>query len=521
METVNPQNFIDIDPNLVSFITLKDGNLIMIDELAPIKPNKVKIVSIKEKNGIETINTKEKNFEIFKSNQLNLFFKGNQKKIEPITIIKKPDFNLISSFSKNIYFSIIHNNKDKNRNTNLPSPNCSIDIKSSMFQSKKDIYNNYYLNNNKMNNLNNNIISEDNVNIHMTDTKMSKQIINENNLTSEKKDKEIIPSNAFILSSLKENNINKNIYKIIPNNTLFEENQKYIFEENKNNYIDNDKNSNTKILDKKENIDDNIIKNERIKNDNNSPNTIKTKGSLHKYNYSHLNKNNIKEKYYNKSPSMNIENNNFYSQNKFIRNSLSRNSQSRNNLTEVNNTDNSQEKKKSHIKEYNKLNKRIFQTKKDNNYVNAVVSLNIPAEEQEEINLEKQFNSLVDRLNGQKSRAQAKANLRKSDKYYELYKIANENSILNNILSPRRNKRKIENKYILDFKKINKSKINNNDISITTCGRNNNLNSRILALKERTFTTVNNSFRSENLRENYSTLNNTDIVLPSNFIYHK
>ena len=42
METINPKNLIDIDPSSVSFITLKDGNIIMLDESAPVKPTKEK-----------------------------------------------------------------------------------------------------------------------------------------------------------------------------------------------------------------------------------------------------------------------------------------------------------------------------------------------------------------------------------------------------------------------------------------------------------------------------------------------
>ena len=38
----NPKNFIDIDPTVVSFITLKNGNMIVIDESTPAKSNKEK-----------------------------------------------------------------------------------------------------------------------------------------------------------------------------------------------------------------------------------------------------------------------------------------------------------------------------------------------------------------------------------------------------------------------------------------------------------------------------------------------
>ena len=56
MENLNPKNFIDIDPNIVSFITLKNGNMIIIDELTPAKPNKNIVISIEEeKNNVETL----------------------------------------------------------------------------------------------------------------------------------------------------------------------------------------------------------------------------------------------------------------------------------------------------------------------------------------------------------------------------------------------------------------------------------------------------------------------------------
>ena len=36
MESVNPKNFIDIDPYTVSFITLKDGNIMILNKVAKI-----------------------------------------------------------------------------------------------------------------------------------------------------------------------------------------------------------------------------------------------------------------------------------------------------------------------------------------------------------------------------------------------------------------------------------------------------------------------------------------------------
>ena len=509
METVNPKNFIDIDPLLVSFITLKDGNMIMIDETVPAKPNKLRLFQEEEKNNFEPKN-KMKNWsqELSLSEQLNLNFIGSQKKKEPITIIKKSDFNSISSISKNINFSFLYN-KDGIKNTNLPSPNCSVDIKSSMFQTRRD--NNINLNNTNMNTINNNILSEDNVNIHMIDTTISKQMNYNNN--NEKKD-QIVPANIF------KSNIIENNYKLKLNNNENEENQKYNFEDNKNNYDYNDKNNNNFV--KKDSIDNNKIKDEQneINLNNNNDNLN---------NFNEMNNKNEKTSFINR-PSLIVQNKILYSQNNYRPNNIGANQPYKNNLTEINMNDMSRDSKRTSVHRYSKINNRLSKSGKDNNYVKAVVSLNIPAEDQEEINLVKQFNSLVDRLNGQKSHQQTKINLKKSDRYYELYKNSNENNILNSILSPGRNKRKLEhNNYIIDtnnnynnskFIDNNLSNYFSNDVSMISYGRNNNLNSRILALKERTYTSINNSFRNDS-RDNFSNSINSEIVLPSNFAFRK
>ena len=509
METVNPKNFVDIDPLLVSFITLKDGNMIMIDETVPAKPNKVRLFKEEEKNNIEPMNKKKnKSQKLSLSKQFNLNFIGRQKKMEPITIIKKSDFNSISSISKNISFSFLCN-KDGIKNTNLPSPNCSVDIKSSMFQTRRD-NNNINFNNINMNTINNNILSEDNVNIHMIDTTLSKQMNSNNN--NEKKE-QIVPANIF------KSNIVDNNYKLKSKNNENEDNQKYNFEDNKNNYDYNDNNNNNYI--KKDNINDNIVKEEQNEINLNSNN-----------NYDNLNNfNETKNKIINK-PSLVMQNKNLYSQNNYRSNNLSANEPIKNNLTEINKNDISRDKKRNSINRYSKINNRLSKSGKDNNYVKAVVSLNIPAEDQEEINLVKQFNSLVDRLNGQKSHQHTKINIKKSDKYYELYKNSNENDLLNSILSPGRNKKKIgHNNYIIDthnnysngkFIENNLSNYFSNDVSMISYGRNNNnnLNSRILALRERTYTSINNSFRNDS-RDNFSSSINSEIVLPSNFAFRK
>ena len=521
METINPKNFIDIDPTIVSFITLKNGNMIVIDESTPAKSNKEKkkFEEEEEKNNNENID-KPKQIELTLSEQINLSFIGNEKKIEATTIIKKNDFNLISSIIRNINFSIINKNsniqknnnkQNANFNQNYPSPNSSIDIKSSMFQSRRD-----NLNINNITNTNNNILSEDNVNIHLTDTIMSNQINHNNG-----KNNEGVMSLNTLMTNMTENNLNNKNNNLNKANNIILDTQKYTFDDNNNN--DNGKNINK---------EDNIANNNQ--NIVNNPNEINLNNNGIMNNFNSINNHNEqKDKIPNfNNPSLIMQNNNFYSQNNFPINNISLNEPNKNNLTEAN-INNSNENDIRSSKKYKRLN-RLRGKKRDNNYVKAVVSINIPGEEQEGINLVKQFNLLVDRLNGQKSHAQAKENIKRSDRYYELYKNNNEN-IINSFLSPGKSKKRMQTNSFFDISNIthntklgdinSTSSIYNNDISIISNKKNNfnNLNSRILALKERTFNSLNNSFRNDNIKDNNNNnnINNSEIVLPSNFAYRK
>ena len=461
METINPKNFIDIDPSSVSFITLKDGNMIMLDDSAPVKPSKEKkIISSKEENSKENKKFQENLAVSFPS---NFTYKACFKK------------NTILEISKNVYFSyknIEINNKEKN----MPSPNSSIDFKSSMLQSKKDITN---LNINNSTNINKNVISEDNVNIHMTDTLISKQTtININNDNNENKNGEILPSNN--LSTINNN-------KITLNKKEAENMQVFTF---KNNQINNNKNAND--INIENNFDEIKIKEDIYKKENELKNNY-TENKNDKFKKLVFNNNKIPS-------SLIIQNNNYY--NKIMEN------KKRNVLTEINTNE---EEKNDIDKTYNKFNRRI-KKEKDNNYIKAVISINIPGEEKKNSNIVTQFNSLVDRLNGQKSKEKIK-NIKKSDRFYELYKNSGDNHhILNRILNTKKTKNKIPHDYFKDISSF----LTNNDMSTVSSGKGSSLNSRILALKERT--NPNNSFRTEN---ESNTNDKNDIVLPSNFVYSK
>ena len=470
METINPKNFNDIDPSTVSFITLKDGNMIMLDDSTPVKPSKEN--NIQQSSLEDTKNlSKEKPQQILAvSFPTNFSYKGCNKKKAILEIAKNINF----SFNKTEI-----NNKEKN----MPSPNSSIDFKSSILQSKKDITN---LNINNSVNINKNIFSEDNVNIHMTDTLISKQTtINANNDNdNENKNEEIMPSNN--LSIINKNNCNKlNLEKKLDENI-----QAFTFKnEQKKIEINNDNNDNNLNL-KEENDDINNNK-ETIDEKENKIQNQSIEEKIDTFKKIVFNNNKIPS-------SLIIKNNNF--SNKILE------SQKRNVMTEIS----ANEENSDNNKTYNRINKRLGK-EKNTNYIKAVISINIPGEEKKNSNIVTQFNSLVDRLNGQKSKGKIK-NIKKSDRFYELYKNSNQNYILNRILSPKKTKRKIPHDYFRDISSF----LTNSEMSTIASGKGSSLNSRIMALKEKT--NPNNSFRSEN--ENNANDKN-DIVLPSNFLYSK
>ncbi len=465
METINPKNFNDIDPSTVSFITLKDGNMIMLDDSTPVKPSKENNIQPSTLEDTKNL-SKEKPQQILAvSFPTNFSYKGNTKK------------NIILEITKNINFSYnktVYKHKEKN----MPSPNSSIDFKSSMLQSKKDMTN---LNINNSTNINKNIFSEDNVNIRMTDTLVSKQTtINVNN-----ENENIMPSN-----NLSMYNDNKSRIKLEKKSD--ENMQAFTFKNEQKKLLDINNEINLDL--KEENNDNTNNNNIELIEEKEKENKMQNKSIEEKIDtFKKIVFNN------NKIPSSLIINNNNFSS-KITENPK------RSVMTEVSINEDKTETNKT----YNKINKRLTKDK-NTNYIKAVISINIPGEEKKNSNIVTQFNSLVDRLNGQKSKGKIK-NIKKSDRFYELYKNSNENYILHRILSPKKTKRKIPHDYFRDISSF----LTNSEMSTIASGKGSSLNSRILALKERT--NPNNSFRADN--ENNAKEKN-DIVLPSNFLYSK
>ena len=150
METINPKDVGKLDFDSISFITLKNGDMIMIDGSAPEKYKseapKYDNYSIKSKNNIQ-------NLEVMK--QLSFTYKGKNKynnTIDKINnkIILKNDFNSISYPSKamNLSFKGISNNKFALNNfQNLPMEQ---NIKKNSLFEISNINNNINLNNKRL-----------------------------------------------------------------------------------------------------------------------------------------------------------------------------------------------------------------------------------------------------------------------------------------------------------------------------------------------------------------------------------
>lgn len=150
METINPKDVGKLDFDSISFITLKNGDMIMIDGSAPEKykseAQKYDNYSTKSKNNIQ-------NLEVMK--QLSFTYKGKNKynnTIDKINnkIILKNDFNSISYPSKamNLSFKGISNNKFALNNfQNLPIKQ---NIKKNSLFEISNINNNINLNNKRL-----------------------------------------------------------------------------------------------------------------------------------------------------------------------------------------------------------------------------------------------------------------------------------------------------------------------------------------------------------------------------------
>ena len=139
MEAINPNDVANLDFNTFSFITLKNGDIIMVDGSV-----KAKYKSNNHNNN-KTFNKKGTFKQILSvSNQINFAYRGkinfnfNKYNNKTKPIIMKNNFNLISKISQNISFCYkgISNNK-KFILTNLPNLSIKENIKKNSKRKRK------------------------------------------------------------------------------------------------------------------------------------------------------------------------------------------------------------------------------------------------------------------------------------------------------------------------------------------------------------------------------------------------
>ena len=147
MEAINPNDISKLDADTISFITLKDGNVIMIDESAPEKfisnnPNKITNSSQKNNSSQKLTVSKRLTFSYEGKNIPNINNERINSRYHDINEEKiiKNDFNLISTIDKNTNFELKSNNNNNNFNLQILQKNENDNI--------------YYNNNNDNNNIN-------------------------------------------------------------------------------------------------------------------------------------------------------------------------------------------------------------------------------------------------------------------------------------------------------------------------------------------------------------------------------
>ena len=115
METIHPNDIQELDADTFSFITLKNGNMIMIDDSVP---QKAKTIKSKNDNDSQKIERIPQDLKV--SDQLTISFRGkepenninfndNYNQNNDNKIIVKSDFNLLSKITENVNFSFFGN----------------------------------------------------------------------------------------------------------------------------------------------------------------------------------------------------------------------------------------------------------------------------------------------------------------------------------------------------------------------------------------------------------------------------
>ena len=184
MESINPSDIANLDFDSISFITLKTGDMIMIDNSVP---KKIKLdKKIKNNKNITQKDTIKPKLSVSKQN--NFSYKGKitfnkfsskYNNINNNQILLKNNFNLISKISKNISFcykakySKMFLNDIQNLNIKeVPKKNSFLQYNHNNNDNKEN-----FINNQNLNIINNNIKS------NINENPLNKEKVKENNQT--------------------------------------------------------------------------------------------------------------------------------------------------------------------------------------------------------------------------------------------------------------------------------------------------------------------------------------------------
>ena len=383
MENINPDDVFNLDLDTVSLITLKNGNILVLDPSVPKKYN--------TKPDFSKANVDDKI-------QINNFKKAS--------ITKETSFKFLpeKAKKKSLVLGIFSNSFQiiNNLNPKIFEKNNSIAMDNFYFKKQK--------------------IKQ---NINDVDEKTI-EVNNENNNNQENK------SQNYSFS--KKNDGKKGI-------NFFTENNNY---------------RNANLMLKDINLDLNKPENNRTNTNNNNDNNINANNSNSHENIGH-------KKFYseltNKQNSSNLNNSN-----KNQESNISTNNENKKNNESQNTYNLSRSRRNLNSKKFTRMNSEKHKIK-------AVITLDILAANYTNINLERQFNDLVDRLNENKS--QLKNEEVKNDfnkRFYEMYKkntrsFFYRNSTMKDIEDPFKNKMDIY--FSKNNKKMKYRLMNNSDIKGT------------------------------------------------------
>ena len=484
MESINPRDFSEIDLSTIEYLTLKNGNMILLDDTVPERQIKIK------RNKID--------FNQYQNNQKFNFLSISETIIVYYKSLPKPKSNI--------------NNYNDDNNILLKNDNIfSESIKQN--GGLKFSYDKKY-NKNDLNELRNKIDEIDKIIIDAFIERMEivKDISNykkENNLPvyDSLREKELLIKRKEMANNNFYSNDIENLFKLILK----------ISKEHQNNNLEESKN----------NFQDIIYENNSLEQKNIFENKLK----INKLNLNSILNKNITDN----NQSTYKENELFNTNNININNILIQDS-----INDLNSLNNDENINKNNINSFRKSvterrvkrmktleekkNKKI-KGRNNKNYINAVCSLNIPSDVQRNVNLIEKFNNLVDKLNDQKFKAynekkEKEEKERINKKYHKILNIQN-NKIpidINKTKNPiiRRNILNLtKNKNLSGFNTNISNKINFNRTKISDIRKNiEECKIKMNELK------TNRTNRNINTRFIKYRRNNSSVVLPSNKYFH-